>query len=89
MSSEETHNPSSGGKVTVLSPQICVGCDTQKAAGDKCRDYMAQHSLEADETLFRQDIGSTCAYGKAQAWGSHRPSGPFGDKDQLSGEFLE
>lgn len=69
MSSEETHSPSSGGKVTALSPQVCVGCDTQKAAGDRCWDCMAQHSLEADETPFGQDIDSTSAYGKAQAWG--------------------
>lgn len=59
MSSEEMHNPSSGGKVTALSLQVCVGCDTQKAAGD--RDCMAQHSLGADETLSGQDIDSTCA----------------------------
>lgn len=62
MSSEETHSPSSGGKVTALSLQVCVGCD-------RCRDCMAQHSLEADETPFGQDIDSTSAYGKAQAWG--------------------
>ena len=58
VSSEEMHNPSSGGKVTALSLQVCVGCDTQKGAGD--RDCMAQHSLGADETLSGQDIDSTC-----------------------------
>lgn len=51
MSSEEMHNPFSGGKVTALSLQVCVGCDTQKDAGD--RDCMAQHSLGAK---FTQDV---------------------------------
>lgn len=51
------------------------------------REGTAWHSLEAEEILSGQDIDKTCAWAVAQAWYFHRPSGPFGDKDRVSGEF--